>query len=638
MPIRQLSPLLVNQIAAGEVIERPASVVKELVENAIDAGATRIDVTVEDGGRELIRIADDGCGIPAEQLPLALAAHATSKIEKAEDLARIVTMGFRGEALASIASVSRLRMTSRSRDAEAGAVIESSGPETSEVRPAGCAPGTLVEVRNLFFNTPARRKFMRTAPTEFGQINDTLSRIALAHPRVGFKLTHNNRTTWDRPPVQTPAQRALSVLGEDLAEALLEFDSDERGVELWGMAALPTLAKSTARYQYVYVNGRPVRDRNIMHAIKEAYRGLIEPGQQPMLVLFVTLDPEAVDVNVHPTKSEVRFADSKPIHGAVLATIRQRLLAADLTPRVNPFARKPGSIDPAALNLDMQPGQTQGQLPIGDFPSSLETTAPAGDSASGSLPPVGHRPSAVGNPNSHVSAFVNYFRRMDPTDKGVVYEEVRREMAEAAPSENDALTTPIEARASSVLQVHNSYIVTQDETGIVIIDQHALHERMMFEGLYERIIEHGTLESQRLLTPAVVKATPGRLEALERLDVLLEKIGIEAAPIGPAAIGVQAFATLLFERNVDPVDFMEQLLDRAADEAFEPSAEAALHEVLDMMSCKAAVKAGDSMAPDELGALLQRRENIERASNCPHGRPTTIRLSIDDLEKHFKRT
>jgi len=626
MAIAKLSPLLVNQIAAGEVIERPASVVKELVENALDAGASRIDVAIEEGGRQLIRVADDGCGIDADELPLALEAHATSKIRSADDLEAIVTLGFRGEALASIASVSRLRLTSRTRDAEAGAVVEATGDERADPRPEGCAAGTVVEVRQLFCNTPARRKFMRAASTEFGHINATLTRLAMAHPAVGFKLTHGpQRPTFDLPPDQSPRQRCLALLGEELAEAMLEITSHERGVKLWGLAGKPQLARATTKYQFVYVNGRPIRDRGVMHAIKEAYRGLIEPSAQPMVVLFIEVAPRDVDVNVHPTKSEVRFADGNVVHGQVLAAVRQRLLGSDLTPAVH--VTRPGGGGTIAL-----PSIDPAQLPLGLPDEARDGAASDGDDAA----------SMIDTPRS-ADAFVDYFRRMDPTQKGFVYQQVKREMDAAGQDHDDdqPLTELLRPSATPILQVHNSYLVTQDEQGIVIIDQHALHERMMFERLVERIQRAGQLESQRLITPVVLSATPARLEALEQLQPLLKKVGVEAGPMGPRTIAIHAFATLLFDRHVDPAEFLTDLLDRVEDASADdgpPSEEAALHEVLDMMSCKAAIKAGDALQPDELSELLSRRTTIERASNCPHGRPTTVRLTLRDLEKHFKRT
>ena len=597
MPIAVLNPLLVNQIAAGEVIERPASVVKELLENCLDAGAKRITIDIEDGGRELIRIADDGHGIPADQLPLAIAPHATSKISQPEDLESIASMGFRGEALASIASISRLRITSRPPSEEAGAVIEAAGDEQSAPKPVGCAPGTIIEVRNLFFNTPARRKFMRGASTEFGHISEIVQRIAMAHPDVGFTLRHGDRKTLDLPPDQPTDRRVIAIIGNEMAEALLEFESNERGVGLWGMAGLPEIARATTRHQYVYVNGRPVRDKHIIHAIKEAYRGLIEPTKQPTMVLFITVDPTSVDVNVHPAKAEVRFADSNAVHGQVLAVVRQRLLGADLTPQAR-----------LAAQLPLSEPQPTGGSQIGD-----------------------------------VEAFVSYFKQMDPKQKGFVYEQMREELGAddppaSPPMREEGLTDNIRAAARSILQVHNSYIVTQDEAGLVIIDQHALHERMMFQLLLDRIESTGNLESQRLLTPATFDVTGKQTDTLEALAELFEKIGIEVDTIGPNAAAVYAFPSLLFDRGVEPVAFVNELLDRAEESSFNPTTEAALHEVLDMMSCKAAVKAGDALAEEELTELLRRKDEIERASNCPHGRPTTVRLPLKELEKHFHRS
>ncbi|MEM1109115.1 MAG: DNA mismatch repair endonuclease MutL [Planctomycetota bacterium] len=626
MPIRKLSPLLVNQIAAGEVIERPASVVKELVENCLDAGATRIDIAIEEGGQKLIRIADDGHGIPPEELPLALTQHATSKLETAEQLAAIETLGFRGEALASIASVSRLRLSSRTKNDDSGHVIEQAGDELTPPRPAGMAPGTVIEVRDLFFNTPARRKFMRTAATEFGHIADTVNRTAMVHPEVGFTLTHNGRKSIDLPANDDQRQRCVNILGKELEPALLEFEhKDPRNQEggltparVWGLAGEPSIARSSTKFQYLCVNGRPVKDRNLAHAVKEAYRGLIAPDKQPVAVVFVELDPTQVDVNVHPTKAEVRFSRPSQVHGLVLSQVRQRLLATDLVPNA--------SLDKAS-----------------SWNKSFNT---------------GGEPDAESNKPTP-NAFVDYFKQMDPKQKGFVYEEVRREMVENdifadAPAQPVAESFVPKSEVTPVLQFHNSYVVTHDDTpgqepGLLIVDQHALHERIMFEELRQRIlVAGGSLESQRLLMPAVIDADTKRQALLDDIGPLLGRLGIEAEPIGPGAVGIQAFPSLLFERGVDPVAFMNEVLDKAEagdfsstdlrPEADVDTAEAALHEMLDMMSCKAAVKAGDKLSDAELTALLAKRDEIERSSSCPHGRPTTVRLSLKDLEKQFHRT
>lgn len=681
MPIRKLSLLLINQIAAGEVIERPASVVKELVENSLDAGSRRIDITIEEGGKQLIRISDDGQGIPSEELTLALSPHATSKLSSPEDLAAIGTMGFRGEALAAIASVSRLRLTSRVNDLttkdahESGATIESTGDQMSDVAPAGCSPGTVIEVRDLFFNTPARRKFLRSASAEYAQISDVVQRIAMTRCDVAFNLTHNGRKGVDVQSTTSRRERCLALLGKEMDEALLEFDhvetkprNDEDGnpvipAQAWGLAGMPSVARATSKFQYLYLNGRVIRDRNLSHAIKEAYRGLIAPDKFPMAVVMIDIDPHWVDVNVHPAKTEVRFREPSRLHSLVLGALRTRLLGADLTPVAATFR-------PSSGNSPSQPNAWPGN---------------PGKNVSHDSP---SQPGSITGMSS--AGFVDHFKQMAPTQKGFVYEQVRAAMqptvapsplldrptADSTTTSAGLADTPVKTpsvegnddlndqprldawsqahanagqpappppilRSMGVLQVHESYLVTQDDHGMLIIDQHALHERVMFEELRQRITQR-PLESQRLLMPAVLQVTQLQMDLLESLGPLFERIGIEASPIGPTSIGIQAFPSLLFHRKVEPVAFLTDLLDRAQEGQLDVSSptavEASLHEVLDMMACKAAVKAGDSLTPEELASLLAKREEIERSGSCPHGRPTTIRLTLRDLEKHFKRS
>jgi DNA mismatch repair protein MutL len=624
-PIRPLPDLLVNQIAAGEVVDRPASVVKELVENSLDAGATRITVDLEQGGIELVRVSDDGCGIPAEQLSLALAPHATSKIGEARDLERIGTLGFRGEALASIASVSRLALRSRTASDTGASLIEADGDRASDVRPAPGPVGTSLSVKNLFFNTPARRKFLRTPQTEQGRCLDVVRDLAMANPAVGFAATCDGRRVLDLPPGQSPRERALAVMGTELTEQVVEVHADElddsRGVAIWGLAGLPVLARGTNQAQHVFLNGRVIRDKTIQHAIKEAYRGLIEPGRHPTCMLMLEMDPGAVDVNVHPAKVEVRFRDSSLIHSVVLRSIREALRRADLTPTLGTAGGSGlGSVDTRAI------------LPP--------------------LPPVQISPAGVG-------AFVDYFKRQIPerTQGDLSYEAIRAAMEPPAapaippmPLHPGFAPTPVPMQPSyspvplptprpvdRVLQVHKSYLVTEDDQGVVIVDQHALHERVMFEQLLARIRE-APLESQRLLTPSVVPAAPAQIDRLADLAPLLRRLGIEAEPIGPTSVAVHAFPTFLFDKGVDPVECMGELLERAEADDFVPGSEQTLHEVLDMMACKAAIKAGDRMSESELTELVRLRDAVERSSNCPHGRPTSIRLTIRDLEKLFRRT
>ncbi len=629
MPIRRLPSLLVNQIAAGEVIERPASVVKEVTENSIDSGATRIDIAIEQGGCELIRISDNGCGIPFEELSLAIAPHATSKISSAEDLDAIATMGFRGEALASIASVSRMSITSRPASQTGAGIIEVAGDQIQPTKPAGGPVGTTVIVRNLFFNTPARRKFLRTEQTESGRVIDIIENLAMAHPNIAFTMRVDDKIKFELPPDQTPQQRVLSIIGEELAGELLEFRTDDHGMLIWGMAGKPAIARGTAKHQRTFLNGRIINDRSISHAIKEAYRGLIEPTRSPTIVLFLTIDPSAVDVNVHPTKAEVRFRNQANVHGAVLSAVKQCLRAADLTPM---FAV----------------GTSHSWAPA--FGSGINPP-PASPTADSSMPRLESPAGAASTP----AQFVEYFRRLNPTQKGFVYSEVKQALADeshdilnddrypgtagASPSggTHETEILPVVRPVSDVLQIHSSYIVTQDEHGMLIIDQHALHERVMFEKLKARI-GTGNLESQRLLMPATVNVDRTQAALLEDLKPLLARIGIEADTIGPAAIAIHSFTSLLFERGVDPVTFMTELLEKAANRGVNNDTEAALHETLDMMACKAAIKAGDKLAPEELAELLKSRERIERSSNCPHGRPTSLRLTIKELEKQFGRT
>jgi len=599
--IRALSPLLVNQIAAGEVVERPASVVKELIDNAIDARATRIRIELEAGGVELVRVTDDGSGIGADQLAMALAPHATSKIREAEDLDRIATMGFRGEALASIASVSRMTIRSRTSDEEHASSVECEGGEINEIRPDSGPMGTVIAVRNLFYNTPARRKFLKAARTEQLRCVETVKDLAISHPSIGFALSVDGSTRFDLPPGQPVRDRAIAVLGPELADRLLEVSADEfddaRGAALWGLVGLPEIARPTIKGQHVFINGRPVRDRTIQHALHEAYRGLIEPSRKPTVVLMLEMDPGAVDVNVHPAKAEVRFRDASLVRAVVLRALRSALQRADLTPQWE----------------------------------------------SRSAPRAGHNMYGAGAPSGmSAQRFADTLRDINPQHVASSYDidALREAVAPSSISSTEVrapdVALPGPFRRDPILQVHNSYLVTQDESGMVIIDQHALHERVMFEKLFSRVSQ-GNLPSQRLLTPIAIEATSERLDALERLQPLLKRLGFEADAMGPETIGVHAFPGFLDERRVDPQEFMVDLLDRCEKSELPGDEEDALREILDMMACKAAIKAGDSLAPEELDELLRLKDRVERSSNCPHGRPTTIRLTIRELERRFGR-
>ncbi len=634
-PIRTLPTLVANQIAAGEVVERPASVVKELTENALDAGATRITLDLEQGGVELIRITDDGSGIPEDELALALAPHATSKISSTSDLDHIATLGFRGEALASIASVSRLTLRSRTNAMQGASSVEVEGATVAAPKPAAGAVGTCVTVRNLFFNTPARRKFLRTIATEQERCLDAFRHIVLSHPGVGFAANVDGRTVLDVPADQTPRARALAILGKDLSTQLLDVHADEfddsRGVALWGLAGLPSIARGSNKHQYIFVNGRPIKDRTIQHAAAEAYRGLIEPSRYPTVLLMLELSAAGVDVNVHPQKSEVRFRDSSLVHSVVLRALREALRRADLTPAYSALA--------ASQRQSMEEAAGASGLPEGLLPAELPGSGMG--SASGT---ESHDAQGVVTSAQSIAKFVEHFSAARPasatgTSDRFSFNAIKSELDRApAPTEPALIDNRPESR---VLQVHNSYLVTQDDQGVVIIDQHALHERVMFEYLLTRVMTNG-LERQQLLAPAVVNATGSQMDLLPQLEELMSKIGIEATPSGPSTISVHAFPSFLFDRGVDPIEFMQELLDRAERTPMlsdlKRGGETAMRDVLDMMSCKAAVKAGDRMSSTELDELVRLRREVERSSNCPHGRPTSIRLSIRELEKLFGRS
>lgn len=642
--IRVLPTLVVNQIAAGEVVERPASVVKELLDNAIDAGAGRITVELEQGGVELIRVTDDGSGIDPEQMELAVHPHATSKVRDAQDLDTIATMGFRGEALASIASVSRLSIRSRVAGSDEAALIEVEGDKVSPVRPDAGPVGTRVTVRNLFFNTPARRKFLRTVQTERTHCLDIVRSLAMSHPAIGFRVEVDGSTVLDLAPNQSARERAFAIIGPEHESEYVEVSADRfddaRGLALWGLAGLPVLARPTTKKQFVFLNGRPIRDKSIIHAVREAYRGLIEPGRHPAVLLMLEMSPGAVDVNVHPAKTEVRFRDQSLVHRVVYRAVQEALRGRDLTPGAKfgggfRFERTDGTQQHASV----EPKPRRVEEFIERFSSQPESQG--GFDFQQLKQAVDEDRLAMEQERERVAA-----RERELREEA---ERVRAE-AQAAAFATDHLRSsrvrdadgqgalPAVRPADRVLQVHNSFLVTQDDQGLVIIDQHALHERVMFEKLKDRIASKGSLESQRLLMPTVVGTTEGRVDLLEQTGELFERLGIDAHGAGPSSVSVQAFPTFLFEKGVEPGPFVEELLERCEAEGFAIGSEEALHEILDMMACKAAVKAGDRMTDEELGELLKLRAEIERSSNCPHGRPTAIRLSVSELERQFGRS
>jgi DNA mismatch repair protein MutL len=633
--IHRLPDALINKIAAGEVVERPASVVKELLENSIDAGARRIAITIEDGGRTLIRIADDGHGIPPDEAPLAFAQHATSKIQSTEDLFAINTMGFRGEALASIASVSHCALTTRTTEASSAIRIEVKDSLVGAATPCAAPPGTTVEVRDLFYSVPARRKFLRTDSTEFSHVHEMVLRSALPNPHIGFSLHHNTRAVMELPITADARMRVAEALvgdgGKELYDQLLPLDFSERGIRIHGFAGQPSLARPTAKYQYLFLNGRYIRDRAILHALKEAYRGLIEPASQPVAILFIEMDPTLFDVNVHPQKTEVRFRDSGNVYRAVLAALREKLLGSDLTPQVKTANRFDGNPSGQWSVASGQTSAAETRQVIADFFKQTPPTQPRLRFGVETAPSPIDDPSRItfDQPTAQEGSGSGI------RDSGSVLDEnltPRTDPESRTPDpEQFAPATP------RFIQLHNTYLVAETADGLVIIDQHALHERILYEELFARATR-GPLEGQRLLIPEILPISPRHAAALETVRPLLTKLGIETTDFDSQSIAVHSFPSLL--SKLSPREFLRDLFDQLLEVGGGGSKltpEELLHEVLDMASCKAAVKAGYPLSHEEIAALLARKEQVDRSSNCPHGRPTTLRLTINDLERQFKR-
>jgi DNA mismatch repair protein MutL len=588
---------MVNMIAAGEVIERPASVVKELMENSIDAGARKIIVSVEDGGRKLISVTDDGCGMDSEDLAMAFEPHTTSKIKASKDLRAISTLGFRGEALASIASVSQVKAVSRKRDSAGGNCIEIDCGTKGSVSPASADYGTTIQIRDIFYKLPARRKFLKTANTEIGHIIEHFTRIALANAPASDKqgldmtLTHNGRELYRLVSQQGLRQRISELFSSEIGENLFEVVNDEKGVHIFALMGSPGDSRTSNRFQYIFLNGRFIRDKFISHAIKEAYRGTIEPNRFPVVFLFIQMPYEDYDVNVHPTKIEVRFYNANLIHSQVLACLREKLLSTNL--------------------------ETQAKLPTAESSRTTEVSD------------TGHRSREIAD------AMAEFFKKHKPvpTQQQFIREPTDVKWMAKYRVKDAGHETSLPQR--KFIQIHDSFIVVSTDDGFIVIDQHALHERIIYGILSERLRE-SKLESQRLLIPESFELTETQIDVLKSNAELIEKLGIDLVPFGPRTYAVQGFPTLLAKTAA--VEFVQDLIDLLADKGANLDGQSLLDEVLNMAACKAAIKAGQKLSDNEIERLLEDKDKTELANRCPHGRPTAIKFSIAELEKQFKRT
>ncbi|NDE01893.1 MAG: DNA mismatch repair endonuclease MutL [Gammaproteobacteria bacterium] len=600
MPIQLLPSALVDQIAAGEVVERPASLVKELVENSLDAGASRIDIDIENGGLALVRIVDDGCGISAAELPLAVQRHATSKIASLEDLAAIRSLGFRGEALPSIGSVARLRIASRAKGASAGAQLLVEAGEVGSVIPAAQPQGTQVEVRDLFHNVPARRKFMRAESTELGHIARLVERFALARFDVAFRLRHHTRVLLDAPLAASPEQqraRIASIMGASFIDAAVPFDRQSGPVRVWGWLGQPEAARASSDQQFAYVNGRAVRDRLLANAVRIGYRDVLYHGRQPAYLLYLELDPQWVDVNAHPQKLEVRFRDSRQVHDFIVRVVHEALgVAAGVAA---PTAR------PNALGISLPTGRVE--LPRADSPNIAEPAT---------------RPFAFGVPAA---------------DRQPALDWTALSAAGAAPpvSGESAPTTPLTdgVLGTAIAQLHGVYIVAQSAAGLVLVDAHAAHERVLYERMKREFGAEPAI--QRLLEPQIAEVPLHQTEDFESLQHEFAAAGFEIDVLAPGRLAIRSVPALL--AGSDAGALVREVLEQLQHDHGAHHLEAAAHRLLGNMACKAAIKANRRLSLAEMNTLLRDMEATERAGQCNHGRPTWTLLTLAQLDQLFLR-
>jgi len=582
--IKPLPDLLISQIAAGEVVERPASVLKELLENSLDAGATRIDVQLEEGGVRLIRVADDGSGIAPDDLPLALARHATSKIASLDDLERVGSYGFRGEALASIASVARVSIMSRHASQDHAFRLRS---EADAIEPAALAGGTVIEVADLYFNTPARRKFLKTEATEFAHCDEVMRRMALARPDVAFTLSHNGSAK-RRLASADFSRRARDIIGEDFFPHARALDATAGPLRLSGLAALPAYSRSGRDEQYFFVNGRFVRDKLLTHAARQAWADILHGQRHPAYVLFLELDPAGVDVNVHPAKTEVRFRDARGIHQFVFHAL-QRTLAAPLSSAASPAEAAPAAsaYTPSAFSYARQSGLAVGEPAARPY---LEFARAAFADTNIGVPPA--------------PTFI-------------------------APTEGEA---PLLGYA--VAQLHGIYILAQNAAGLVLVDMHAAHERILYEKL-KQSLDAGPPSTQALLVPLLISASEAEMATASEQSEALSQLGFAVAAAGPRELAVRALPALLAGGNA--VDLVRSLLRDLAEHPASRVVETRRNELLATMACHGAVRAHRQLGLQEMNALLRQMEATERADQCNHGRPTWVQLSMAELDRLFMR-
>lgn len=604
--IRLLSPRLANQIAAGEVVERPASVVKELLENSLDAGATQLDVEVEAGGIKLMRVRDNGCGIGREDLALALSRHATSKILDLDDLEAVTTLGFRGEALASISSVARLQLTSCTADQDCAWAVKAEGRDMeTEICPAAHPRGTTVEVRDLFFNTPARRKFLRTETTEYSRIEDVVKRLALVNFHAGFSLKNNNRVVHAWRPAQTQAEqerRAAQICGPAFMESVLHVDFERAGLRLWGWVALPTFSRSQADLQHFYVNSRAIRDKLVTHAVRQAYQDVLYHGRHPAYVLYLSLDPATVDVNVHPTKHEVRFRDSRLVHDFLFSSLHKAL--ADVRPEAATVSTSVQPLVTALQQAAATPAPTQAPFNFRQY-----------------------RPEPVARPGFGVAEQVQ------------AYADLTRPTPLPTPLQNSQPLVELQAEqipplGFAVAQLKGVYILAENAQGLILVDMHAAHERITYERMKCQYDING-IQSQPLLVPQSIAVSEKEATYAENNSEVFSQLGFVLERMGPETLLVRQIPVLLNRAGVETLvrDVLADLIEHGQSQRIK----AEMNSVLGTMACHGSVRANRKLTLPEMNALLRDMEATERSGQCNHGRPTWVQLSLAQLDSLFMR-
>ncbi|KRB88484.1 DNA mismatch repair endonuclease MutL [Noviherbaspirillum sp. Root189] len=619
-PIQALSDQLISQIAAGEVVDRPSAVVKELLENALDAGSTQITVRLEEGGVKRIAITDNGRGIPPDQLPLALARHATSKIASLDDLEHVGTLGFRGEALASIASVAQLTLTSRCADAPHAWEIV--GHQTNQVTPASGAQGTTVDVRDLYYNTPARRKFLKSEQTEFGHCAEVVRRIALSRPDVTFSLSHNGKTI-DHWNVSGVEKRSAHILGEEFASARLPLDENSGSLRLHGFVGLPTASKARADSQYFYVNGRFVRDKLLTHAVRAAYQDVLHGDRYPCYVLGLDLDPALVDVNVHPSKIEVRFRDSRAVHQFVFHAVSRALAQTSATafgtapPPVTATSGTLGTLGTSGtLPWVREQKQTAFSMPFSSGAGVAQTSTAYGalfSPSPSSITPSGmeERPG-----NMQTTGFIPELQRTYGATP-----------AQSLPDDEYPL-------GFAIAQLHGIYVLAQNTKGLVLVDMHAAHERILYEHL-KNALDADALQIQPLLIPVTFYADPVEVGTTEENQQALQALGFDISALSPTTLAVRAIPALL--KDADAQTLARDVLRDVREFGGSRVLVERRNEMLGTLACHTAVRANRSLTVPEMNALLRQMEATERADQCNHGRPTWVQLALSDLDKLFLR-